>query len=94
MTPEEYLELATYYERLAETVRDSRSRYEFRMLADSYMTLAKGIETLDRSAKLLKALERNRVRPPRLAASVPHANGSVDQFEASFGKATERFYLG
>ena len=58
MTPEEYLELATYYDRLAETAGDSRSRHQFRMLVDNYMTLAKGIEILDRSARLLKALEQ------------------------------------
>jgi hypothetical protein len=59
MTPEEYLQLATYYDRLAETARDPRSRYQFRLLAENYMTVAKGIEILDRSAKLLKALDRS-----------------------------------
>jgi hypothetical protein len=60
MTPEKYRGPATYYGGLAEKSRDLRSCSQMRRLADNYMTRAKGLETLDRTAKLLKASERNR----------------------------------
>lgn len=60
MTPAEYVELSVYYSRMAETVRDSYSRYQLQMLADSYMTLAHSTQVLDRSSKVLDGLGQHR----------------------------------
>lgn len=60
-TVDQYLKLATHYSKLAEGARrNSYSRHQLQMLADNYMTLAKGTLILDRSAKVLEALEQSR----------------------------------
>ena len=60
MTVKQYLELAHRYSRSAETAPSSYSRNQLQMLADNYMTLAKSTLVLDRSAKVLEALEKSR----------------------------------
>ena len=56
---EEYWELAAHYSRLAETANGAVARSELQMLADNYITLAKSTQVLDRSNKVLEALERH-----------------------------------
>jgi hypothetical protein len=56
---EEYWELADHYGKLAETANGSLARSQLQMLADNYMALAKSTQILDRSAKVLEALERH-----------------------------------
>lgn len=60
MTAKGYRILAAHYSRSAEKARDSYSRYQLRMVASNYMTLAKSTQVLDRSAKVLEALEQSR----------------------------------
>jgi hypothetical protein len=59
MTPQEYLKLSADCRRLAETKRDRHSRYQLQQLAGSYFQLAKTIEALNRSAKVVEALEEH-----------------------------------
>lgn len=56
---EEYWELAAHYSRLAETANGALAQSQLQMLADNYMTLAKSTQVLDRSTKVLEALERH-----------------------------------
>lgn len=56
---EEYWELAAHYSRLAETANGALARSQLQMLADNYITLAKSTQVLDRSNKVLEALERH-----------------------------------
>lgn len=59
-TVDEYWKLAAHYGRLADGASNSYSRHQLQMLADNYMTLAKGTLILDRTAKVLAALDQRR----------------------------------
>jgi hypothetical protein len=60
MTAKGYRILAAHYSRSAEKARDSYSRYQLRMLANNYRTRAKSTQVLNRSARVLEALEQRR----------------------------------
>lgn len=62
-TPQEYSQLAFHYIRLADEARDSYSRHQLCMMADTFMVLAKSTRVLEQSAKVLEALEQHQQQP-------------------------------
>jgi hypothetical protein len=57
MTPKQYADLSEPYDMMAEQAHDRSSRVQ--MLARSYSMLAESTQALERSNKLLEALDRS-----------------------------------
>lgn len=65
MTPEEYRRLSESYQQAAAAAKDQLSSDQLRLLADSYMTLTRSTEVLNRSGRLLATLEQEKKKVSR-----------------------------